>query len=198
MTFDDAAAGADFAATLAESAPLDLARVITLGHSAGGHLAMWLAGRHRIPAASCLHGAPRIAVRGAVSLGGAVDLRICSEMGLGRLKDSQGVPLPPPAGTLAVHELMGGAPEAVPERYRAGSPGDLLPLGVRQMVITGTEDETVPPALARRYVERARALGDDARLVEIAGADHFDPVDPRSAAFPRVRDAIRELIGLAP
>ena len=184
MTFEDVAAGADFAATLAAKTTLDLNRVITMGHSAGGHLAMWLASRHRIPAGSRLHGASRVAIRGVVSLAGAVDLPLASALGLGRS----------PEGTLAVHELMGGNPGDVPERYQAGSPGDLLPLGVRQIVVTGTADETVPCEMGRRYVERARALGDDATLVEIAGADHFDLVDPDSGAYRRIREALRDLI----
>ena len=185
MTFDDAATGADFVATLAETMPIDLKRVITMGHSAGGHLAMWLAARHRIPSGSRLHAVPRVAIRGVVSLAGAVDLRLASALGLGRS----------PEGTLAVHELMGGRPQDVPEHYQEGSPGDLLPLGVRQVIVTGTADETVPCELGRSYVQRARALGDDATLVEIAGADHFDPVDPDSGAYPRVREAVLELIG---
>jgi acetyl esterase/lipase len=182
-TFQDAAAGADYVRVLAETIPIDLGRVAAMGHSAGGHLALWLAGRHRIPADSPLHGPPQVSLCGVIALAGAVDLRIASRIRLGESSDH----------APAVHELMGGAPDEFPERYRAGSPGDLLPLGVRQILVHGTADDRVPYVLASSYTEHARECGDDARLVGIDGAGHFDPVDPESSAFEPVRDAARDL-----
>ena len=183
-TFQDAAAGADHVRVLAQTYPIDLQRVIAMGHSAGGHLALWLAGRHRIPSGSPLRDVSGLSLRGVIPLAGAVDLRLCSEMGLGES----------PERKLAVHELMGGTPAEVPERYAAASPGDLLPLGVRQILVHGTADDRVPYDLAERYVQVARERGDDATLVRLEGADHFDPVDPESSAFERVRHAVRELL----
>ena len=73
----------------------------------------------------------------------------------------------------------------------------LLPLGVRQLLLHGTEDDTVPFALSQAFVEEARARGDGAELVALAGMGHFEPIDPRSAAFPAVLGAVRALAGAA-
>lgn len=147
---DDVAAAA--AATGADRA---------IGHSAGGHLALWLAAER--------------SVARAVSLGGVCDLRRAAEMHLGRD---------------AVQELLGGSPEAVPEAYAAADPAARLPLGVPHALVHGTLDEDVPVELARAYAAEARTAGDDCRLVELDGAGHFEPIDPRSAAFPAVHAAL--------
>ena len=81
-TFQDVAAGFDFLSTLAAAYPLDLHRVVAAGHSAGGHLAFWLAGRHHIPASAPLHAPqPKIGLAGLVGLAGAVDLRLTIDLG---------------------------------------------------------------------------------------------------------------------
>jgi len=80
-TFQDVAAGFDYLAILAKSYPLDLNRVIAMGHSAGGHLAFWLAGRHHIPETSPIHEPqPRVALHGLIALAGAVDLRLTCDL----------------------------------------------------------------------------------------------------------------------
>src|SRR6476469_9369451 len=94
-TFDDIAAGFDHLAALRGRFPLDLARIVAMGHSAGGHLALWLGAQK-----------PR-GLRGVVSLAGLSDLRRAWELRL-----SNG----------AVSELLGGPPEKVPDRYHAASP----------------------------------------------------------------------------
>jgi acetyl esterase/lipase len=179
-TFIDVAAALDHLRTLAADHRLDLTRVTALGHSAGGHLALWLAARHRLPADSPLHvpGATPLPVSMAVSLAGVVDLRRASEL---RLSDA------------VVHDLLGGTPASIPDRYAAASPHDLLPLGpaVHQVLVHGTADGPVPHEISARYAARAAALGDDVRLVSLPGVDHFAVVDPRSVVWPRVVDALR-------
>jgi acetyl esterase/lipase len=184
MTFQDVAAGADHVRLLAETSRIDLARVITLGHSAGGHLALWLAARQRIPVASGLHGTPTVPLRGAVSVAGAVDLRRLSQLGF---RDGF-------VQRLVVDDLLGGTPAEVPERYAAGAPADLLPLGVRQILLQGTADQYTPAEVPTGYVQAATARGDEATLVWLEGADHFDPIDPLSRAYSPVRDAVRTLL----
>jgi acetyl esterase/lipase len=173
-TFLDVAAGADHARTLAPIYGLDLGRVITLGHSAGGHLALWLAGRSRIASAGPLHGATPLSLRGAMSLGGVVDLAEAWTMAL----DDR-----------VVEQLMGGTPDTVPERYVAGNPYALLPLGVPHILMHGTEDEPVPYAIGERYAGQAAAMGDQVEMITLQGMGHFEPIDPRSAAWPLVRQA---------
>src|SRR5665213_2705908 len=179
-TFLDAAAGADYTRVLAPIHDLDLGRVITLGHSAGGHLALWLAGRSRIPSDSPLQESAPVALRGAIALGGVVDLHTVWDMGL---------------SDHVVAQFMGGAPDAAPDRYASGDPYTLLPLGVPQILIHGTDDEIIPYAIAERYAARAASLGDQVELITMPGMDHFELIDPRSAAWPMVRQAALSLLG---
>ena len=178
-TFLDTAAVADYVRDLAKKYPLNLERVISVGHSAGGHLAVWLAARHRIQQVDKLAGADPIRLRGAISLAGIVDLRRAWELKLG-------------GG--AVEELMGGPPAKVAERYRTGSPIELVPLGVKVRLLHGTEDSHVPIEIGNGYQKAASRAGDDARLVVLGGADHFALVDPRSEHWAAVEKTAREML----
>lgn len=176
-TFDDAGAGTDALVDVAARARLDLGRVLVVGHSAGGQLALWLAARHRLAAG--LPGAgPRLTPRGVVSLAGVCDL---AEAARQRLSDGAAV------------ELLGGTPEEVPERYAAASPAELAPLGVPQVLVHGDDDDLVPVAMSRRQLQVATAAGDEARLLLIPGTDHFDLIDPASAAWATAVDALSDL-----
>jgi acetyl esterase/lipase len=183
-TFQDVALGFDFLATLARSYPLDAGRVVAMGHSAGGHLAFWLAGRHHIPEGSPIHNPqPRVPLHGLVSLAGAVDLRLTIDLS-GYFTFAH--------DKLEVYSLMGGTPADLPDRYRAGNPGDLLPLGVRQVLLQGTEDNQIPPKLPERWADNGRRQGDEVTVTMVPLADHFDIVDPESKAFAVVRGAVRQ------
>jgi acetyl esterase/lipase len=137
---------------------VDPERVVAVGHSAGGHLALWLAARR----------SARVRLRAAISLAGVVDLERAHRDGL---------------GDAAIARFLGGDPEEVPDRYAAASPASLLPLGVPHLLVHGARDEIVPVTLSRSYAEAARAAGDDAELVELPGADHFDVIDPQHEAW---------------
>ena len=165
-TFDDVAAAAAHLSSIAGAHRIDLARVVGVGHSAGGQLALWLAKQNRA------------ALRGIVALAPVADLRRAWE-----LKLNGGV----------VTELLGGSPASVPDRYRAASPIEMIPLGARQRVLHGAGDDVVPVAISRNYVAAARAAGDNATLTEPPGAGHFELIDPRSAAWPAVREAVRAM-----
>lgn len=177
-TFQDAAAGFDALAALAQNYPLDASRVVVAGHSAGGHLAFWVAGRGNLAAASPLQAAgSRPGICRAIALAGAVDLRLTIELaGDGVFAHDRD----------EVHGLMGGSPEQFPDRYRDGNPGDLLPLEAPQVLIQGTEDDQIPLSLPERWCSLANKAGAPASILRIAGADHFDIVDPASSAWPEV------------
>lgn len=179
-TFLDVAAAADFVRELAPTYDLDLARVAATGHSAGGQMALWLAARHRISEESALYAAAPLPLKGAVSLAGVADLRRGCELGL-----SNGV----------VEDLMGGTPESVPERYGAGSPAELLPLEVPQWLVHGTNDANVPYEISKSYYDRALLLGDEATLVMLPGAGHFEVADPQSREWSSVVKALQAALG---
>jgi acetyl esterase/lipase len=165
-TLTDVAAGIDHLATLVERG-VDLAidRVVVAGHSAGGQLALWAAARHRSSGSGVT--STRVRVAAAAGLAPVADLARAHELHLGN-----GV----------VGDFLGGSPEQHPERYRAASPRALLPLGVPQLVVHGTADDTVPVEIARDYASAARAAGDAVQLVELSDRGHFDFLDPTSEA----------------
>ncbi len=164
-TFLDVAAALDHLAAIAAELPLDLARVALVGHSAGGHLALWAASRGTRPDGPAP--APRVNAAAVVGQAAVSDLARGHALGL-----SRGV----------VGELLGGAPGERPERYAAASPLARLPLGVPQLLVHGTEDDTVPVGLSRAYARAAREAGDPCELAEIAGMGHMEFLDPACEA----------------
>ena len=174
-TFQDVGAAADHLRELAPEHNLDLGRVVVIGHSAGGHLALWVAGRHRIPEGIPLHTPNPLPVKAAVSLAGVANLDMSWEMNL-----SNGV----------TEELMGGSPEEMPERYSVASPRELLPLGVPQALIHGTHDENVPYEISEKYHVAALAAGDKVELVTLPRAGHFEVIDPKMPEYRVVADTV--------
>jgi acetyl esterase/lipase len=180
-TFQDVAAAIDHLAAL--EAPLELERVSLLGHSAGGHLALWAAARDRLGA-----GAP----------GAGPTIQPCRAIGQAAVCDLAGAYRLWHGG--AVRALMGGAPEQLPERYAVGDPIELVPLGMPALLVHGSADRTVSVKLSRRYAERARAAGAQVELIEIAGSagGHRAHVDPRSEAWRAVTSWLGEPVGAGP
>jgi acetyl esterase/lipase len=163
-TLKDVAAGIDFLAQIAAGGGgLDLDRVAVVGHSAGGQLALWAAASDRSPEIP----RPQVGVAVAVGLAPIADLAYAYD-----LKVGGGV----------VEELLGGPPFRQPARCRAASPIEMLPLGVKQLILHGTADEIVPIDISRRYARAADAAGDTVQLVELSGAGHMDFLDPSSEA----------------
>jgi len=180
-TFTDVGAAVDHVATLAKQYPIDLTRVVVTGHSAGAHLALWAAARSRLPARTPLYQKAPLRMRAAVALGGPGDLRSFTQYAA-RI-----------CGTPVIERLMGGSPEAVPERYAHASPIELLPLGVRQLLIVGEDDGVMPERARNAYIAAAIKAGDAADVVVVPGA-HFEVIAPGSAAWPIVRDKILALL----
>lgn len=180
--FLDVAAAVDYLPKIAEARHLDLSRVISMGHSAGGHLALWLAGRRNIESASPLFvGAPQ-AIHGVIAL---APLAHVTKGGESELSSD------------ALLAVMGGAPSENPEAYRNGCPAQLLPLGIPQRVIVGEEDKAMLDN-AKRYIQAASEADDDAQLIILPGAGHFEIVAVDAGEWGDVRRAtvqLRERLG---
>ena len=168
-TLDDVAAAAD---ALADIADIDQSRLVAVGHSAGGHLSLWLGART----------GGRVHPCAAVSQAGVADLAQAHADDL---------------GSGAVADFIGGSPAELPDRYAEADPAARVPLGIRQLLVHGSDDDIVPPTQSRAYADRASAAGDDVELVEIVGADHFDIVDPEHEAWRAVVQRLPQLIGTA-
>ena len=174
-TLQDVGAAIDHLDGLSAEYGLDLERVFVIGHSAGGQLALWAANRHRLgeddPGAG-----PRVLPAAAISLAGVTDLETAEAANL---------------GTEAVAGFLGTAPRD--EAYRVASPMSLLPADRPHIVVHGTEDDSVPLSYAHSYVEAARRPGTRVELLEIEGADHFDPITPSTSAWAAVVDRLSTL-----
>ena len=180
-TFLDVGAGVDHLRTLATQYPLDLSRIVIVGHSAGAHLALWAAGRPHLASGSIIRGQNPLEVRAAVAIDGPGDLaglvgpdaRIC--------------------GAPVIAGLMGGTPAAVPERFREASPKEMLPLGVRQYLVSAAVLTGVD---AQGYEAAARAAGDSALVLVVTSGGHFGVIAPGTTSWPPVRAFIRQALGL--
>ncbi|WP_419810096.1 alpha/beta hydrolase [Sphingomonas sp.] len=174
-TFRDVSTAADALRANAARFRLDLTRVVAVGHSAGGHLALWLAARPKLPAASPLRTPHPLPIAHVVSLGGLPDLEATAAA------PDNG------CGTEVIQQLTGGhfADTSVPR---------LLPLGVPQDLVNGTDDKIIPARLATGYVVQAKAKGDRVALHMIPATGHVELIAPETAAWAQAKRLILEVL----
>jgi acetyl esterase/lipase len=165
-TFDDVRSGYRYVSQIAQRYNLDSSNVLVFGHSAGGQLALCLAGHET-------------SVKRVISLAGVVDLQQAWEL---HLSDN------------AVVGFMGGEPGSVPDRYREANPVQLKISQATQWLIHGASDDTVPPFLSRNYTEQKKRRGENVHYLEISTAGHFDLIDPRSTAWPKVEGTVLHML----
>ncbi len=203
-TFDDVALAVNQLPELVQAVlpgGASVGAIILAGHSAGGHLALWSAGRHRLApdsrwrvgssasGASGGSGASRGCdasgssgagvtgvVAGVVALAPVSDLAACYEAGLDHN---------------AAGDLLGGGPAEQSQRYAMADPARLIPLGVPVRIVHGTADDRVPFEMSQSFAARDRAAGDPVQLDVLDEGGHFDVIDPLSAAWPVVLAAFR-------
>lgn len=168
QTLDDVAAALDLLA----GQDVDLATVVTLGHSAGGQLATWAAARGRLE-----RWAGGVEVTHVVSQSGVLDLAGGVEAGLG-------------AG--AIEDFVGGPPSTAPRAYELADPTQQVPLDQPVWCVHAPDDDVVPVGQSTDYVERAQADGGDATFVEVDGG-HFEVIDPASDAWASVVEVLDEI-----
>ena len=168
-TFEDVRWAYRFVLQEAARFDLDLARLVVMGHSAGGQLALCLA-------------AHETSLRRVISLAGVVDLKRAFALHL---------------SNDAVADFLGGKPEAVPEHYREADPMGLSIPQARQWLLHGSEDDVVPPEFSRDYVKYKTSAktapagkSENVELLEIPHAGHFELIDPASEAFKQVRASV--------
>lgn len=180
-TFVDVATATDHLRELIKDHALDLSRVISMGHSAGGQLALWLAARHQLPRESALFRPHPLRIKGVI--------------GLAPISDLQSYRVGAPGSCNAsVDRLLGGDPAQRPRRYARTSPLALLPLGAPQWLIQGARDPIVPVASVRAYAAAAQAHGERVKLLEQAYTGHFEPSMPETRNWNDVKTALTEAL----
>jgi len=166
-TFEDIASSYRFIPQIAKQYKLDASRILVMGHSAGGQLALCLAAHEG-------------SVKSAVALAGVVDLQQAYQQHL---------------SNDAVVEFLGGKPNEVPEHYHEADPMQLS-IKVTQWLIQGAADDVVPPNFSRNYVQAKQRSHEDAHYLEIGPAGHYDLIDPRSRAWASVLSTVMHLLPL--
>lgn len=183
-TFTDVAQATDFLRKISPQYSLNLNRVIVIGQSAGGHLALWVAARQKLSPSSSLYLSNPLKLQGVIALGGVPDLKAFRQQAI---KTS---------GLDIVGKLLGNTSESIQKHYHDASPIELLPLGTPQILIYGTEDRIVPIQFGEDYLKAAKQKGDHSvQLIAVKGAAHHEYNVPNSISWPQVKAAVLSLLG---
>jgi acetyl esterase/lipase len=179
-TFEDVALAADALERLGPSYGLRTDHVVALGHSAGGHLALWLAARARIPAESALRAATPLHIAGVVSLGGLPDLEAVHAEGI--------------CGAATVEKLVARGARRHGSVWSDTSPAELGAGPDREVLISGEEDQIAPPALADAYAAKMEAKGADIRAITLPDTGHVELISPGTAAWAEAVRSVESLL----
>ncbi|MGB3625429.1 MAG: alpha/beta hydrolase [Henriciella sp.] len=185
-TFLDVARGVDALGELGPGLGLETGKVAAFGHSAGGHLALWAAARHKLPAESPLYAEDPLPIAGVVNSGGLADLEVSA-------------PVTQPGCLADILEQLVGAPsEGRPDVYSATSPAEMLPIGVRQISVNGAGDRIAPPILGESYTQKAAGAGDEAGVLIVPASGHVELIAPGTDAFQTQTALLKSILGLGP
>ncbi|MFT3828884.1 MAG: alpha/beta hydrolase [Opitutaceae bacterium] len=177
-TYLDAGQAVDAIRSYAEVHSLDLSRTVIIGHSAGGHLAMWVAARRTLPPASEFHVEDPLQPLAVFNLAGAPDL-------------AEYLPYAGDAcGPDKIHGFLGGEPRSVPERYQIVSVTRRLPIGIPQILVWGEQDPMIPLALAVAHRDQASKKGDRVALLSFPDEGHFEVASPLAPSWPTIEAEI--------
>ncbi|WP_246610978.1 alpha/beta hydrolase family protein [Aquisediminimonas profunda] len=182
-TFLDVAAAADALGKHGPHYHLETGRVVAFGHSAGGHLALWLAARSRIPKMSPLFHERPLPIAAAISIGGLPDLEAAQS---------------PPGDTCdaePVRKLVGMASNERPNVYVDTSPVAMFPFGTPQILVNATRDRIAPPIFAENYAAKAKLHGTDVRRVTVPDEGHVELIAPGTASWAAELAEIRRALG---
>lgn len=185
-TFHDVGQAADYLRQISSKYHLDLNRVVVIGHSAGGQLALWLAARHKLAKNEALYKQDPLKLNGVIVLGGVPDL------------EAAYTPAKQVCGEDVVGHLLGSTHEkTLKRRYKQASPIDLLPLEVPQVLIYGQADQVVPSVIGQKYAAVAKQKGEEVQLLVVPDTAHHEYIVPNTVAWAAMRDALFKLLSLA-
>lgn len=153
--------------------------IVLVGHSVGGQFALWVASRTKQPSDTFGMLKPKIA--GVVSLAGVSDLLLLDK---GHRSAHRERP---------ITQFIGADPATSPEILKKISPIELIPLGVKQILLHGNMDINVPVGVSYLYRDKALAAGDDVQLEVVPLADHFTLLNPAQPFWSEVVTAIDTL-----
>lgn len=179
--YQDVATAVDLLKHEAKVSALDLNRVVAVGHSAGGHLAQWAVSRHKLPEWSPAWAPQPLPIKTVISLGGLADLRNEAAL-IRRTCDRE------------TAQIAGAPSAARPDVFLDTSPAEMLPAGVRTVLIHGEHDDISPTVTGENYARRARAAGDVAEVLVLPGGSHYDEVSAESKAWVIVNDQIHKAL----
>jgi len=180
--YQDVATAVDLLKHEAKASALDLKRIVAVGHSAGGHLAQWAVSRHKLPEWSPAWAPGPLPIKTVISLGGLADLRNEASL-IRRTCDRETA-------------QIAGLPSANrPDVFADTSPAEMLPAGVRTILVHGEHDDISPTVTGENYARRARAAGDPAEVVVLPGGSHYDEVSADSKAWKIVNALILQALG---
>ncbi|WP_440959276.1 alpha/beta hydrolase family protein [Oceanicaulis sp. LC35] len=180
-TFESVAWGVDYARQLTRDYPIDPRRTVLMGHSAGGHLALWAAARGQLQDTPLYVEDPFIP-NGVITLAGINDLELYRAEGPGRCGEPD-----------TVDALIAGHPGDTP--YADTSPDQLLPMHVEQVIMSGDLDPIVPPLFGAAYAAEAEAAGDTVTEITLENAGHFELIDPTAPAWAVILGEVERLLG---
>ncbi len=175
--FNDVAAAADHLRAIATTHRLDLSRVVASGHSAGGHLALWLAARANLPASSVLHGGAPLPVHAVVGIAAITDIEVFATAGAHA------------CGADTVSQLV-DLPRRGKSAFADTSPAELR-IPVKQWLVQGQDDKLVLPPLGRAYATAKRARGETLEVVDLPAAGHFELIAPWTPAWPPILETFK-------
>ena len=182
-TFEDVGLAVDHLRVIARAENLDLRHVAVVGHSAGGHLAVWAAARRKLPRADRLFSAHPLPVAGVVSLAGIDDLAAYHASGPAAC-----------GGPDTIDQLVGVGARRGRDVYADTSPAAMVPIGVPQAIVSGDLDPIVPTRFGHGYAAKARVAGDAVQVIDIPDAGHFELIDPTTPAWRRIEPVIEAML----
>ena len=182
-TYEDMHAALDSLQQHASRYQLDTGRIVAMGHSAGGQLVQWIAGREQLPKSSPLYRDKYLPVKNILSLGGLADLRHEKDL----IKSSC---------ERDIAQLAGSASTDRPDIYSDTNAADLMPNGSRTVLATGELDTISPPRVAHDYAARAIKAGDHAEVLILPGASHYDEIAATSNAWKLILPVLKQMLGL--